>query len=185
MVKTGFDPRAIVNLMIACANKRDIPLPNVSIQKLLYFAHGASLTRRDQPLIRGAFEAWEYGPVCRPIYDELKRHGRNPVTELITRVDPFTGEVSHIEPPSDQPVIDLVEDVVRSIGHLRPGHLIALSHVENGAWHEVWNKAKTGATIGNRIDDILIKERFPLLKISLTTQPFREDPDEATPYSGD
>lgn len=181
----GHDPRAVVNGMIAYARARRVPLWNVSIQKLLYFAHASFLVRHKQPLIRGYFEAWEYGPVCRPVYDALKGYGRNQVTELLSRADPFSGKRSMIEPPSELAAQDQIAEIIRTMGYLTPHQLISLSHVREGAWWLVWNKAQTHATLGNRIDDSLIVERFAKLKVALVRHSGMGDTVEDRPITGD
>ncbi len=185
MVKRGHDPRAVANHMIIYARRRDIPIWNVSIQKLMYFAHAAFLVRTGRPLVHGAFEAWEYGPVCRPIYDALKQHGRQVIAETIVRRDPFSGIVSTPVVEDDIEAEDQIEAVMRSMGHLHPNQLIRLSHVEGGAWSIVWNKSKTGATIANRIDDQLTVDTFTKLKISVQGSGDEGEIDEATPFAGD
>ncbi|MBN9788279.1 hypothetical protein DMP17_06700 [Pseudonocardia sp. TMWB2A] len=170
--------------MITFANRREMPIWNVSVQKLMYFAHASFLIRQSRPLIRGAFEAWEYGPVCRPVYNELKSYGREPITTLIQRVDPFTGEITMPALDGDIEADDHIAGIMRTMGHLHPNQLISLSHVRDGAWYEVWNKAKTGATVGNRISDKLTVERFHKLKLVLTDAPAQGGMDEATPFAG-
>ncbi|WP_132883897.1 type VI toxin-antitoxin system SocA family antitoxin [Sphingomonas molluscorum] len=181
----GHDPRVVVNALIECAQSMQIPVRNVSLQKLLYFAHAAYLAHHRRPLIRGAFEAWEYGPVCRPIYDALKAYGRDEVTAPIKRRDPYTGVVSDLPPLEDDLAVRHLENVMRALGGLSPSQLISLSHVPGGAWSIVWNKAKTGATLGNRIDDELTKATFGKLKIALRSSQPQERFDEAAPFAGD
>jgi uncharacterized phage-associated protein len=171
--------------MIQYAKRRHIPIWNVSIQKLMYFAHATFLVRTARPLVLGAFEAWEFGPVCRPIYDALKQHGRSVITDVITRRDPFSGTESVPAISDDIEAEDQVEAVMRSMGHLHPNQLIRLSHVEGGAWSIVWNKSKTGATVANRIDNQLIIETFTKLKISVQGSGNEGEIDEATPFAGD
>lgn len=181
----GHDPRAVANAMIAFAALRDIPLWNVSIQKLLYFAHASFLVRKNRPLVKGCFEAWEFGPVSRPVYDALKKYGREPVNLPITRTDPFSGETTQPAMSSDIEAVDEVESVMRTMSHLSPSQLIRLSHVDEGAWSVVWNKSKTGATLGNRITDELTVERYSRLKISLSNCNSEGGIDEAAPFAGD
>lgn len=180
----GYDPRSVVNAMIAIGNRRGLNLPNVSIQKLLYFAHVSFLVHYKRNLIRGVFEAWDFGPVCPPIYHALKHYERSPVTAPIRKMDPFTGKELEIEPLSDDDAIFHLQTVLRTMGELSPGQLIELSHARGGAWDEVWNKSKTGTTIGNRIDDILSVSRFSRLKIPLKDASAYGDTDEAAPFTG-
>lgn len=182
---SGYDPRVVANALIEAARRANIPMRNVSIQKLLYFAHASFLVHYRRPLVRGAFEAWEYGPVCRPIYDALKGYGRNEVTSLITRRDPYTGEESELPQLSDATAQSHIERVMHVMGRATPSQLISLSHVEGGAWSIVWNKSKTGATVGNRIDDRLTIATFGKLKVALKPAEMQEGLDEATPFAGD
>jgi uncharacterized phage-associated protein len=184
-MSSGYDPRVVVNALIDAANKAHIPVRNVSIQKLLYFAHASFLVHYRRPLVKGAFEAWEYGPVCRPIYDALKGYGRSEVTAPITRTDPFTGEVSELPPLQDAAAQRHIEHLMHVMGRATPSQLISLSHVEGGAWWIVWNKSKTGATVGNRIDDELTIATFGKLKVALKPPEMQEGLDEATPFAGD
>ena len=185
MISTSHDPRSVANAIIASADRRAIKLTNLSIQKLLYFAHASALARYGKPLVKGVFEAWEFGPVCRPVYDALKQYGSRPVTELIERRDPISGETSVVKPPEDWRVLEHIDDVLKSIGHLSPGQLVDLSHAPNGAWEEVWNKSKSSPTIGNRIHDKLSAERFAFLKMPVNESSKFGDVDEATPITGD
>lgn len=184
MTHRGHDPRAVVNQMIEFALEQEVHLPNVSVQKLLYFAHAAHLAKYGgTPLVASVFEAWEYGPVCRPIYDELKHYGRSSVSQKIEDIDLFTGEVTIPSLPNDLRVKSHVFNIMDSLGRLSPGQLIDLSHVKGGAWHETWHKARTRTTVGGAICDSLIRERFYLLKMPIKPSIFG-DPDEAAPLTG-
>lgn len=185
MITVSYDPRSVANAIIESAQRRGLTVTNLSIQKLLYFAHAAALAKYGKPLVKGVFEAWELGPVNRPVYDALKQYGANPVTKLIERRDPISGETSVVSVPEDWRVREHVDDILKSIGHLSPGQLVDLSHAPRGAWSEVWNKSKTSPTIGNRIHDKLSVERFVYLKMPITETSKFGDVDEATPVAGD
>jgi uncharacterized phage-associated protein len=185
MSDVGQDPRSVANGMIGYALARDMPVGNLSLQKLLYFAHASYLVRHNKPLVAGVFEAWEFGPVCRPIYDALKHYGRAPISSFIQRVDPFTGELSEIPEPPDIGIRDHIAGVMRSMGTMAPHQLVSLSHVAEGAWSVIWNKSKTGATVGNRIPDSLTVERFGRLKLSLKRESHVGGGIEAAPFAGD
>ena len=182
---SGFDPRVVANKIIEIAHRERFPVYNVSVQKLLYFAHASHLVSERKPLVRGAFEAWEFGPVCRPIYDALKEFGRKPIDRKIFRIDPLSAEVVELEKLDDPVAKFHVESIMRSLGRTHPNQLISLSHVPGGAWSVVWNKGRTGVTIGNRIDDTLTRETFGRYKIALADPASHEEPlDEAAPFAG-
>ena len=50
-------------------------ITNLKLQKLLYYAQGYFLAKKDTPLFNEDFLAWEHGPVIRKIYDEYKTNG--------------------------------------------------------------------------------------------------------------
>lgn len=52
-------------------------ITNLKLQKLLYYAQGFYLAKKDTPLFNEDFLAWEHGPVIRKIYDEYKKNGSN------------------------------------------------------------------------------------------------------------
>jgi len=184
MTHKGYDPRAIANEIIEYALDEGIHMPNVSVQKLLYFCHASYYVRHNEPLVASVFEAWEYGPVCRPVYDELKHYGRKSIDKLIDDVDIFTGEVRQIRIPRNRRVQTHIYNTLENLGRLSPGQLIDLSHRKGGAWHETWHKSRTGTTVGGAICDKLTLERFYLLKMTVQ-KPVYGDPDEATPLTGD
>jgi uncharacterized phage-associated protein len=67
-----YDVRDITNFVLDSADKRGVAITNLSLQKLLYFIHGWFYSIYDEPLIKNKFEAWQYGPVQRVIYDQFK-----------------------------------------------------------------------------------------------------------------
>ena len=52
-------------------------ITNLKLQKLLYYAQGYFLAKKDTPLFEEDFLAWEHGPVIRKIYDKYKGNGAN------------------------------------------------------------------------------------------------------------
>ena len=184
-MQAGHDPRAVANEMIDYSFRRNRPIFNVSIQKLMYFAHAAFLIRAKRPLINGTFEAWEFGPVSRPIYHELKQYGRGAISGLIKTKDLFSAEESEPRIFDDIDALDQIADVMRSMSDLHPNQLIRLSHVDGGAWSVVWNKSRTGATIGNMISDELIREKFGRMKVTLPIDFDGGMVDETAPFAGD
>jgi uncharacterized phage-associated protein len=183
-MQAGHDPRAVANEMIDYSLLRQRPISNVSIQKLMYFAHATFLIKENRPLISGAFEAWEFGPVSRPVYHELKQYGRDFVTRLISKKDLFSADECVPRIKNDIDALDQIAEVMRSMAHLHPNQLIRLSHVDGGAWSVVWNKSRTGATVGNIISDELIREKFGRLKVALPDDFDGGLVDEAAPFAG-
>ena len=78
-----YDPRAVANLLLDTADEFGVDVTNLALQKLLYFAHGHFLKQIGQPLVQGAFEAWNNGPVHPAIYHAFKGAGREPSVRVL------------------------------------------------------------------------------------------------------
>lgn len=52
-------------------------ITNLKLQKLLYYAQGCYLAKKDESLIKEDFLAWEHGPIIRKIYDKFRIFGSN------------------------------------------------------------------------------------------------------------
>lgn len=70
-----------VALYFACKGDADAgdSITNLKIQKLLYYAQGASLAIRDEPLFDANIHAWQHGPVVESVYHEFKNFGSGQV----------------------------------------------------------------------------------------------------------
>ncbi|MGV3579475.1 type VI toxin-antitoxin system SocA family antitoxin [Brevundimonas sp.] len=156
----GYDARAVANLLLERARSQNIAITNLSLQKLVYFAHGWMLTRYERPLVDGYFEAWQHGPVHPVLYSSFKSFGREPITELAGRLDLRTGEMKALHCPDDAQVAETVDRVLRHLGGLSANRLVNLSHARGGAWHETVNKRPTETRLGLRISDTVVRERF-------------------------
>jgi len=177
-----YDPRAVANLIIEYCEEDNLEQTNLGLQKLMYFAHATYLAKYRIPLVRGGFEAWEYGPVSRTLYKSLKEFGRQPVKSKIVIRDIFTGYDLTAENQLCRRAKVAIHHVVETYAQLSPGKLVELSHARGGAWDLVWNKGKTSATIGNIISDELTIERFRFLRFPTDNrQPLKEIDYEATP----
>lgn len=188
MPQPPYDPRAVANLLLDLASKEEegpLPISNLALQKLLYFAHGHFLIRTGKPLVRGAFEAWTYGPVHPGVYQAFKSETDRPIKIRAVGRDAMTGEVHDLTLPDDVDVRRHLREVIRAYGHLSPGQLIDISHAPKGPWATVVNKAKTSVALGLRIPDSVTLECFKHQKIAVGPRSRVGEPDEDTPLFGD
>src|SRR5262249_1962754 len=84
----AYDGRAGANLLLDLADELGLSLTPMALQKIAFFAHGWRLAEKGEPLIRQPFEAWEYGPVLRSVYDAFKRSGGAKIKTRATGFDP-------------------------------------------------------------------------------------------------
>ncbi|CAN7575203.1 type VI toxin-antitoxin system SocA family antitoxin [Neorhizobium sp. LjRoot104] len=180
---SGYDPRALANLMLDEADRLSIGLSNLVLQKLLYFAHGIYLVRTKTPLVSGYFEAWQYGPVHPAAYKAFKNAGSAAITFRAAAQDILTGKAKELPLPADPFVIGLVQQVLNSYGQMSPGRLVDLSHAKDSPWWYVVDRASTEVALGLRIPDNVILDRFQHHKVSIGLKPLSGDPSDDTPFA--
>ncbi len=178
-----YDARAISNLLLDMAGAGGIPVSNLALQKLLYFAHARHLVEVKQPLVTGYFEAWQHGPVHPAAYQAFKAAGEAAITFRAVRRDPLTGQETRLEAPQNAAVLRLIRWVTASYGPLTPGRLVEISHAKGAPWDFIVNQARTSMAFGLRIGDTVISERFKFHKISVGAEPVAGEPVEDTPFA--
>ncbi len=178
-----YDPRSIANLMLDEADRSGIRVSHISLQKLLYFAHGLYLNATKSALVAGYFEAWEYGPVHPAVYQAFKSAGAEPINFRAQSRDALSGQMRQIAEPSDARVRQHVQHVLLSYGRLSSGRLIEISHAKRSPWDFIVDKSRTSVAFGLRIPDDIILERFKYHKIAIGESPSAGEPSEDTPLT--
>lgn len=164
-----YDVRDIANFVLDTADERKVSITNLSLQKLLYFIHGWFFSIYEEPLIKNKFEAWQYGPVQRVIYDQFKSCKNNAILGLrATYIDPETGENVYRTPHIKSEHAELVRQVLAKYEKFTAGQLVDKSHVEDGPWEYVWQQAEEVVYPGMRIPDAMILDHFKRLSPILT-----------------
>jgi uncharacterized phage-associated protein len=137
-----YDARSVARTMIQRAADLNLPVTNLKLQKLLYFAHGLSLVRCGKPLINEPFQAWKYGPVLVGLYHDLKVFGPSPIKPQDGFI-PYWPEI----PTGSNAEIDAV---LNQFGALSGGQLINISHDPKGPWQAVYHSASKNIEIDNQ-----------------------------------
>jgi uncharacterized phage-associated protein len=164
-----YDARDVANFILDSADRRDVRITNLALQKLLYFAHGWFFAMFERPLIRNKFEAWQFGPVQRMLYDQFKSFKDRPITKArATYIDPQTGDAIYRKPDLAPDHAAIIEQVLAKYAEYSVGQLVEASHVEDGPWEYVWQQAEDVVFPGMRIPDSLILEHFKRLIPLLT-----------------
>lgn len=164
-----YDVRDVANFVLDVADDREIAITNLSLQKLLYFIHGWFYSIYEEPLIKNKFEAWQYGPVQRVLYDQFKVFRDRPIRNVrTTYINPEDGQ--NIYKPygigeSHQETIKQVLDKYASYSAIQ---LVEKSHKEDSPWEFVWKQAEEAIYPGMKIPDALILEHFKSLDPILT-----------------
>lgn len=139
----------VANFFIDIANsnpENDDCITNLRVNKLLYFAQGYSLARRNKPLFDEDMQAWQYGPVVPDVYYAFRPCGRE-------RISDVSGNYSSDIFSSDE--LELLIDIVREYGKYSTSALINFAHRKGTPWESVFDK-----TSNNIIPKDLLKEYF-------------------------
>ncbi|MBB5686272.1 Panacea domain-containing protein [Sphingobium boeckii] len=164
-----YDVRDIANFTLDFAEEYNLPLTNLALQKLLYFAHGWFYSLFDEPLIKNKFEAWQYGPVQRVIYNQFKICGNTPIRDIrATYIDPLSGEAVYKPPLISGDHKAVIREVLQKYARYTAGQLVEESHVEDGPWEYVWKQAEEVIYPGMKIPDALILDHFKRLNPIIT-----------------
>jgi uncharacterized phage-associated protein len=115
-------------------NEED-PMTNLRLNKLLYFAQGCSLAKRNKPLFDDDIQAWTYGPVIPAVYHCFKSYKKEPIDRVYRSYDPSVF--------SDEE-FDLLLDVAREFGKFTSPTLVNISHSHSGPWHKVFDNNPGG-----------------------------------------
>jgi uncharacterized phage-associated protein len=155
-----YDARAIANFFLDHAAARGLSLTQLSLLKLVYFAHGWYLSRFGVPLVENEFEAWEKGPVVRVVRDAFKEFGNRPITKRAERTDIYTGEIEVVRPVLRKEDADFVSAVFDRYHVYSAGQLSEMTHERGSPWDRLWNSSELVVRVGLRIKNDEIRSHF-------------------------
>jgi len=157
MTGAPYDPRAVANKLLDIAEILGggaMPITPLALQKLLFFVHARFLKATNgTPAVKGAFEAWQYGPVHPSVYKAFHAYGRDPIVGRATATNVITGEQKSLDLPNDPTLQKIIGQVLISFGSLPASALVNLSHQRGGAWDIIWRKLQRGDVITRQIPD--------------------------------
>ncbi|MCY4657970.1 MAG: DUF4065 domain-containing protein [Gammaproteobacteria bacterium] len=86
------------NWFIQKGMDEDDPCDQMKVHKLVYFSHAWHLGNDMGPLFEEDVEAWQYGPVVPSLYRKIRKHGLQPIRELIQEFDWLEEKVKYPMP---------------------------------------------------------------------------------------
>jgi uncharacterized phage-associated protein len=156
-----YEARKICNFLLSRYDARRFDLTNLRINKLLYFIHAESLATQPEGLVRNHFEAWQYGPVIRPVFDAFKVHGERWIPAPAKYLDYASGQQKPI-PFEDVSASDatFIADVFERYCKFSTSQLVSLSHDPGGPWDLVYRAYLADSSASPRIPTDLIRRHF-------------------------
>ena len=134
------DARNIAKALITVSNNRNIPIDQLKLQKLLYFAQALSLVRNNRPLFSNHIYAWDHGPVVKPVWEIYNGYeSRNIPPEETINLE--TLNLSKKE-------IKVIEDITETMKRYTGIQLREITH-KHGPWKETYQNGKN-KTISNK-----------------------------------
>lgn len=156
-----YEARKISNYLLGKFDAERFDLTNLRLNKLLFFIHAAAMTKKEEGLIRNHFEAWQYGPVLRPVFDAFKRHGDQWIKAPAEYLDYASGLHKPI-PYNDiaEDDVAIIIDAFNEYSRFSTPQLVALSHERDGPWDLVYRAHLADKTKSPRIPNDLIRRHF-------------------------
>ncbi len=128
-----YSVNAVANCILEIGKEKGIPITNLKLQKLVYFAQGWALARLDHPLFAEEIQAWTYGPVIPELYAEAKRYENKAITDEFVALDKV---------PQNSEEMRVIKEVMVTLGGLQPMQLVNLSHRGDSPWAAAWRLGK-------------------------------------------
>lgn len=122
----------------AQAEDGDELLSNMKLQKLLYYAQGHHLAKRDAPLFGEEVQAWSHGPVVPPIYRSFRDFGARGIE--LPADDSFSWE--DVDPDTAQ----FLSMIWNTYGGYSAGRLRAMTHDE-WPWRDAFARGERDTAI--------------------------------------
>lgn len=154
------DARAIANEFLDFGDLAGVALTNMALQKLVYLAHGWHILKTGQPLAINHFEAWEWGPVVKCLYDSLKAYGEHPVAGRVTWFNALENRMEMARAPLHEGERAFLADLFNRYGRLSAFELSNLTHARGGPWDLIWNAPPGEIHFNQRISNELIGHYF-------------------------
>lgn len=134
----GYSVRGLANWILDYADELGLPITNMALNKLLYFAYEESLARSGVLITNAKIEAWEHGPVFREVYQAFKDNGDRPIRSRASFFSPATMQVETSTVSISPADASVLKTVLAPLMPLSAASLRHRSHIEGGAWHRVW-----------------------------------------------
>lgn len=159
-MQAPYDAREVGNYVLRLAKASDIEVTQMSLLKIVFYAHGWYLASKDAPLVKQPIEAWEYGPVIKVLRDAFKDFGRRPIDRYAERLDLFTGEFVTVESRLAESDENFLDSIFTMYSHRSAFELSDMTHERGSPWDKVWNSKEAVGRMGLRIKNTEIREYF-------------------------
>lgn len=130
---------AVANQFLTFGEREGVPIDQMKLQKLLYYAHAWYLALNDTPLFDEDVEAWPWGPVVREVYSQTRDYGRQPINGRISHMERRGNHFldwTYVTPKGveDAGILAFLEEVWRTHKDFSGVQLSNSTHAPNEPW---------------------------------------------------
>ncbi|MFD1302557.1 Panacea domain-containing protein [Methylobacterium marchantiae] len=155
------DARAIANHILSNYDSLSMNITNLKINKIIYLVHGWYFARKNEALIRNHFEAWQYGPVIRVVFDSFSKFGDQPITEKALYMDHKLGKMRSVDFVASTKIdFELIKKITDFYIKYSASELVTLTHKNGSPWHTIFHNLEENKGIRDRIPNELIYAYF-------------------------
>jgi uncharacterized phage-associated protein len=155
-----FSPVNISNNVLKRAFDEDVAVSPMKLQKLLYFVASDYAKATGKPLFSEQFQAWDYGPVVRSVYDEFRSFGGSPIRAYAKDAAGKSKMVNESKNESLETSIDRIWEHAKNKSAVS---LSRITHLPGSAWYNTFQKSRSGPIP----DDALRADKTYLEPLSL------------------
>lgn len=125
-------------ILTTCQERAKVSVRPMKLLKLIYIAHGYMLGTHGKPLLDEPVLAWQYGPIVKSVYDQIRGYRNKNITHIpIGEYKPTNKEIAIVNKVVDeyakQPAITLSRAIT----------------ARGTPWHHTWHKAEENTPIPN------------------------------------
>lgn len=123
----------IAKYVITECVKKNTPVSNLHLQKILYYIQVACLKKLNKPCFNDPIEARMFGPVVRNVYRQYSCFGSMPIDWNYDKKD---------IPDLDTAIKDIIDTVIEQTSSKDPWDLVKDTHKKGKAWSEIYDGGK-------------------------------------------
>lgn len=128
-----FSPVNVSNNILKRAFTDEVSVSPMKLQKLLYFIASDYSKKTQKPLLSEPFQAWDYGPVVRSVYEEFRPFGGAEIRKFAKDAIGKSKMVNEATNDDLRCSIDLIWNHGKNLSAV---HLSRITHAKGSAWYK-------------------------------------------------
>jgi uncharacterized phage-associated protein len=121
---------AIADYFVKKALADNAPITNMTVLKMIFFAHGLAYPQLGRKLIKDPFYAWQWGPVEVNTYEAFQKYGGGPIRTISGK---RSDELKKLE--KDTALTNFL-DRLMPLARINPFNLSEKTHEKGSPWDQ-------------------------------------------------